>query len=228
MGFWNQDHPLSKEFSRLWDEYVPMSGATDYVETELLRAANRIIYDWYNNGWGVNNKTAELEFLQSHELFSNVSVEDLAYQNGDKHEAYMDDELATIIALVIDAEESNSLTPLDGDPLSEMGMDQRDWDYLSGDEDEDEEDDWYEDEEYDDEEFDESASSSSKHVRESGGYFGRNYFSSVQDVKNDLKKGWFDYETAEEICQKFGWDTSWIDDALAEDDDIQALYDYDF
>lgn len=143
MGFWNNDHPLSKELSRLWDQYMPVKGPTEYIETELLRAANRLIYDWYNNGWGVNNKTAELEFLQNHGLFENITVDDLANQNGDTFEEYMDDELASIIEVVIDAEESNSLTPLEGDPLIELGMDQRDWDRLAY---EEEEEDEYEDE----------------------------------------------------------------------------------
>ncbi len=55
----------------------------------------------------------------------------------------------------------------------------------------------------------ESVSRSSERINE-GGYFGRNYYDSVQDVKNDMKKGWFGPDTAEEICDKFGWDTEWI------------------
>lgn len=156
MGFWNNDHPLSKEMSRIWDQYVPMSGPTEYVETELLRAANRIMYDWYNNGWGVNNKTAELEFLQSHNLFEKITPEDLAYQNGDKFEEYMDDELAAIIELIVDAEESDSLTPLEGDPLTELGIDHREWDRLSAKE--DDEDAWYDDDDY----YEERSKTSSK------------------------------------------------------------------
>lgn len=150
MGFWNQDHPLSKDLSRLWDQYVPAAGATAYVETELLRAANRLIYDWYNNGW-MNNKTAELEFLQSHELFSAITIEDLTGGRGDQHEEYMDSELATIIELVLEAEGLGNLTALDGDPLNELGMDTREWDQLSYEDDDDE----YEDEDYYDEDTDE-------------------------------------------------------------------------
>lgn len=146
MGFWNNDHELSKDFNRIWEQYVPMSGATDYIETELLRAANRLIYDWYNNGWGVNNKTAELEFLQNHGLFEEIFPEDLASMNGDKFEGYMDDELASIVEVIIEAEEADSLTPLDGDPLDSLGMHQSDWDALTGDDDEyDEYEDDYED-----------------------------------------------------------------------------------
>jgi hypothetical protein len=62
-------------------------------------------------------------------------------------------------------------------------------------------------------------------LKESGGYFGKNYFSSVRDVKNDMKKGWFGPETAEEICEKFGWDTDWIypEEESDDDDDFDSF-----
>jgi hypothetical protein len=157
MGFWNQDHQLSKELDRLWDKYVPASGATEYVETELLRAANRIIYDWYNNGW-MNNKTGELEFLQDHDLFTEISNEDLAAENGDTFEEYMDNELAAIIELVLEAEKSDTFSPLEGDPLSKLGLSSREWDdfkYDAEDEDEYDRSYYYDDDDDDDEEGDE-------------------------------------------------------------------------
>jgi len=159
MGFWNNDHELSAEFSRIWEQYIPMKGATEYTETELLRAANRIIYDWYNNGWGVNNKTAELEFLQEHGLFERISPDDMASMNGDAFEEYMDTELASIVEVILEAEEADSLTPLDGDPLEELGLSSAEWDSITRgyEEEEDDEDyfdmdqDLYEDDEdYDD------------------------------------------------------------------------------
>jgi len=146
-SFWDRTHPLSEESTRIFNQYVPPSGATKYVETELYRAATRLMYDWYNNGWEMNNKTPELEFLQSKDYFERVSVEDLALGDGLRHEEYMDEELSEIIQLVLFHEKENSLTPLKSDPLSELGLSMQEWYALTEDEDEDEEDGWDDDEE---------------------------------------------------------------------------------
>ena len=62
-SFWDKTHSLSNEFDRIWDKYVPVSGNTAYIETECLRAAARIVYDYYNNGF-CNNKSREFQYLE--------------------------------------------------------------------------------------------------------------------------------------------------------------------
>lgn len=42
------------EYTKFWDALVPLSGKCETVEGELLRAATRINYDYYNNGFGNN------------------------------------------------------------------------------------------------------------------------------------------------------------------------------
>ena len=51
-------------YSKLWNELVPDSGAAQTLEGELLRAASRLYYDYYNNGMGNNTSGAE-NFLRN-------------------------------------------------------------------------------------------------------------------------------------------------------------------
>jgi len=65
-NFWKGDHPnnhLVKEFEPL----MPPSGAADTLEGELYRAAIRLVYDCYNNGF-CNDNSGALEFLVEHDL----------------------------------------------------------------------------------------------------------------------------------------------------------------
>tara|TARA_B100000963_G_scaffold69630_2_gene57994 strand:- start:9398 stop:11266 length:1869 start_codon:yes stop_codon:yes gene_type:complete len=41
---------LEKRNQPLYDELVPSSGNSDFIEGEILRAINRIVYRWYNDG----------------------------------------------------------------------------------------------------------------------------------------------------------------------------------
>ena len=66
MNFWNEDHPLSADNTRLFGELVPSSGSCPTVQGECLRAASKIGYDWYNNGWGCNNWSGAVVFLRRH------------------------------------------------------------------------------------------------------------------------------------------------------------------
>ncbi len=83
MPFYDGTHEKSKDLERLLKQYMPSVGPTDYEETELLRAANRLMYDWYNNGWNGNNKTGELAFLHEYGCFTRISFEDLALGLGE-------------------------------------------------------------------------------------------------------------------------------------------------
>lgn len=63
MNFWDNSHPLAKDNERLYDELVPSSGNSTTMQGEMLRAAGKIGYDWYNNGWGCNNWSGSVVFL---------------------------------------------------------------------------------------------------------------------------------------------------------------------
>ncbi len=62
MKYWNESAELYTTYQELYDKLVPMSGACDTVAGELLRAASRIYYDAYNNGF-CNNTSGALNYL---------------------------------------------------------------------------------------------------------------------------------------------------------------------
>lgn len=61
--YWND--PNTNNYNKYWDELVPGSGKSETVEGELLRAATRIYYDYYNNGFG-NNWSGALNYLNKY------------------------------------------------------------------------------------------------------------------------------------------------------------------
>lgn len=131
------------EFNKLWEKYVPNSGPTKFKETELLRAANGIIYDCYNNGWGCNNYTDSLAYLHNQGFFKKLTNDHLAkgldiLKNEDiellnqllKH---MDKELDRIVQYVLKVKKENAFTPLkaeDGCKEGKWGLDWKDFDNL--------------------------------------------------------------------------------------------------
>lgn len=45
-----EDWPDNKEFNALFDQYVPARGHADTLGGELIRAVNKIVYRYYNDG----------------------------------------------------------------------------------------------------------------------------------------------------------------------------------
>lgn len=66
MTFWNNKHPLTETSIALYDKLVPSDGHCDTLQGELLRASTRISYDWFNNGWGCNNWSGAVVFIEKH------------------------------------------------------------------------------------------------------------------------------------------------------------------
>ena len=54
---------MSATFERIWEEVVPREGNAATVAGEMVRAAGRLRYDFYNNGMG-NNTSGALKFLR--------------------------------------------------------------------------------------------------------------------------------------------------------------------
>ena len=52
----------NKAFDNLWEQLVPASGSCDTLAGEVIRAAGRLRYDFYNNGMG-NNTSGAIHFL---------------------------------------------------------------------------------------------------------------------------------------------------------------------
>jgi hypothetical protein len=64
--FWDKTHPLSAQNDKLFKTLVPSSGACKTLQGELLRASCKISYDWFNNGWGCNNWSGAVLFLNQY------------------------------------------------------------------------------------------------------------------------------------------------------------------
>ena len=62
--FWDNNHPLSEQAQALSNKLISSYGHCDSLQGELLRAANKISYDWNNNGWGCNNWSGAVRFIQ--------------------------------------------------------------------------------------------------------------------------------------------------------------------
>lgn len=66
--YWNHSGKFQKEFDEII-KLMPLMGASDVLAGELIRAANRLAYDFYNNGMG-NNTSGAVNFLQHHSAIS--------------------------------------------------------------------------------------------------------------------------------------------------------------
>lgn len=75
--FWNHTHELSAKQEECWNKYVPMSGNTEYVESEALRAIGRLYYDFYNNGW-CNNMSQAVSFLRGYFFLDKIQLSNLS------------------------------------------------------------------------------------------------------------------------------------------------------
>lgn len=60
--YWNNKGRYQEDFDRMSNDLMPAMGAADTVAGELIRSANRIAYDFYNNGF-CNNTTGAAKFL---------------------------------------------------------------------------------------------------------------------------------------------------------------------
>ena len=63
MKYWNQEGQYQKEYDELHSKLVPLSGNCETLGGETLRAASRLYYDAYNNGF-CNNTSGALIFLR--------------------------------------------------------------------------------------------------------------------------------------------------------------------
>ena len=60
-SYWNSNGNYQSDFDRLC-KLMPASGKCDTKAGEMIRAANRLCYDFYNNGMG-NNTSGAINFL---------------------------------------------------------------------------------------------------------------------------------------------------------------------
>lgn len=50
VSYWDGNHPLAKDYQRMWDQYVPARGEADTPHGEAIRCAGRLQHEYFNNG----------------------------------------------------------------------------------------------------------------------------------------------------------------------------------
>ena len=61
--YWDRNGKYQAEYEQMVDDLMPISGAAETLAGELIRAATRLAYDFYNNGM-CNNTTGAVNFLR--------------------------------------------------------------------------------------------------------------------------------------------------------------------
>lgn len=64
-NYWNTQGQFQTEFDQFSQELMPAMGAAESLAGELVRAANRLYYDAFNNGF-CNNTSGAVNFLYTH------------------------------------------------------------------------------------------------------------------------------------------------------------------
>lgn len=77
MKYWNNEGTYQAEYQSLYDELVPSEGKCDSVAGELIRAASRLYYDAYNNGF-LNNTSGAYNYLVKYLLPLSLNQEELS------------------------------------------------------------------------------------------------------------------------------------------------------
>lgn len=70
------DPKLTFQIEQLFDELVPPSGKADSIAGEIIRAAARLRYDFYNNGMG-NNTSGAVNLLKKYDVIENTTYNNI-------------------------------------------------------------------------------------------------------------------------------------------------------
>jgi len=76
ISFWNDNHPLTPKFNELLKN-MPSRGSGDTLHTILITIANRIVYDFYNNG---NCNIVDSQVVRSRGYSSSWEDDDMEYE----------------------------------------------------------------------------------------------------------------------------------------------------
>lgn len=100
--YWNHKGRFQAEFDELI-KLMPMMGNADTFAGELIRAANRLAYDFYNNGMG-NNTSGAVNFLKHFSVIDDSVYETIyEYARGRIYNGcYEGDRLQVAIEQMID------------------------------------------------------------------------------------------------------------------------------
>ena len=111
MSYWNRTGKHQEEYDKLYDAIVPNSGNSDTVEGEMLRAASRLYYRYFNDGDVVQETMEEymkdssalnaFGFLYNCHETKNICKELLKTQNDNEYEAKLEELANHVIEFLI-------------------------------------------------------------------------------------------------------------------------------
>jgi len=81
--YWNNEGAYEQEFSQLTNELMPATGRAEYLVGEVVRAANRLYYEYCNNG--------------------NMNARDIVELYGDDYEVELSEFYGAFINIIRDA-----------------------------------------------------------------------------------------------------------------------------
>jgi hypothetical protein len=85
-NYWDGNAKYQEQFERLEHDLVPESGSCSTVAGELIRAAGRLNWDFYNNGMG-NNTSGAINFLKHHGVVNSKTFSTIhKYSRGELYE----------------------------------------------------------------------------------------------------------------------------------------------
>lgn len=94
--YWNQRGKYQADYDRLADELMPAMGAADTVAGEMIRAASRLAYDFYNNGCG-NDTSGALQYLRDKGVIDKYTYNTIKpYSRGELYRGDYDGDLIQI------------------------------------------------------------------------------------------------------------------------------------
>lgn len=160
--YWNSNGKHQLEYQELYSTLVPAEGNAGTVEGEMIRAATRLYYDYYNNGM-LNNTSGACQFLMecNTNQFLNIGDELLEVYQESNTGCYTDVSLSTQLETILDTvveyivSLNGEYTESDVDMFNFQDPDYDDYNDYDGDEDDEDEYLWETDDVLADREYDE-------------------------------------------------------------------------
>jgi len=142
--YWNNNGKYEAESTAL-QELVPGMGAADTHKGEVMRAASKIYYDYFNNGWGNYWMNPAAFLITNIDLPENVRNALFEGANGNMHQGAYSDEMEEMINCVVEQLRDTEDRPNEVDMWEFEG----DWELMRKFAEEyQEEDDWDDEEDY--------------------------------------------------------------------------------
>jgi hypothetical protein len=97
--YWSDEGKYQKEFDALTEKLIPPSGKSTTIAGEAIRAANRLLYEYHNDGWGRNVSGTYFYLYQFFDKYG-VDFDEFAYLEDPSLGRYDDENDVTEATLI--------------------------------------------------------------------------------------------------------------------------------